>query len=179
MHSIPFHLHSLVKRHHLAVYTNLIKTLTELRDLGNTIIVVEHDEDTVRASDYLVDFGPGAGVHGGRIVAHGSLPEILKDLSKKSLTLSYLRGEEKIEIPSERRKVMSGRTDMIKIKGATVNNLKNIDVDIPLRRLVAVTGVSGSGKSSLVYDILYKNLANKFNHASYKPGPVKAILGLE
>lgn len=157
----------------------LIRTLLELRDLGNSIIVVEHDEDTIMASDYLVDFGPGAGVHGGKIVVTGELPKLLTDKLKKSLTLSYLRGEEEITIPDSRRKVILGKTDSLKVKGATANNLKNIDVDIPLRRFVAITGVSGSGKSSLVYDVLYKNLANKFNHANFKPGPVKSVLGLE
>lgn len=156
----------------------LIRTLHELRDLGNTIIVVEHDEETIRSSDYLVDFGPLAGVHGGRIVAAGPIPEIFTDKSKDSLTLRYLRGEEKIEVPLKRRPV--GReTPFIKIRGATQNNLKNIDVDIPVGRFTAVTGVSGSGKSTLIYDILYKAVANRFNRANYKVGSHKALLGLE
>jgi len=156
----------------------LIKTLHELRDLGNTIIIVEHDEETINASDYMVDIGPAAGVHGGEIVVTGDLPEMIKDKSKKSLTLDYLRRDKKIEIPKERRKVKTPG-DFIKIKGATHNNLKNINVDIPLRKFNAVTGVSGSGKSTLVYDVLYKTIANKFNKANYQPGKHHAILGLE
>ncbi|MCL5006941.1 MAG: excinuclease ABC subunit UvrA [Patescibacteria group bacterium] len=156
----------------------LIKTLQNLRDLGNTIVVVEHDEDTIHASDYLVDFGPGAGVNGGKVVAQGPLPEILKDKKQKSLTLDYLRGDKKIEIPEDRRPVRHPG-DFLKIRGATENNLKNIDVDIPLRKFTVITGVSGSGKSTLVYDVLYKTLANKFNRASHRPGAHKSILGLE
>ncbi len=155
----------------------LLNTLHELRDLGNTIIVVEHDEETIRESDYLVDIGPGAGVHGGKIVIEGQMPELLKDKTKHSLTLDYLRGKQFISVPKDRRKI--GKThEMIKIKDASANNLKNIDVSIPLRRFTAVTGVSGSGKSTLVYDVLYKFLANKFNGADYKPGTASAILGL-
>jgi excinuclease ABC subunit A len=156
----------------------LIKTLHDLRDLGNTIIVVEHDEETIRESDYLVDIGPAAGVHGGRIVAEGPIPQILKDLKKTSLTLDYLRGKQFIEVPKQRRRV-DNKHETLKIRGARANNLKDIDVDIPLRRFVAVTGVSGSGKSSLVYDVLYKTLADKFNHANYKAGGHKAMLGTE
>jgi excinuclease ABC subunit A len=156
----------------------LITTLHELRDLGNTIIVVEHDEDTIRASDYLVDIGPAAGVHGGYVVAEGPIPQILKDPKKDSLTLQYLRGKKSIVIPETRRTVKKDQ-EYLKIRGATANNLKNINVDIPLRRLIAVTGVSGSGKSSLVYDVLYKTLADKYNRASYKAGANKAILGME
>ena len=168
----------------------LIKTLHELRDLGNTIIVVEHDEDTIRASDYLVDIGPGAGIHGGKIIAAGPIPEILKDKTNSSLTLEYLRGKKFIQVPKKRRAVPDARdrkisgsaakVQFLQIKGATENNLKNIDVDIPLRRLTAVTGVSGSGKSSLVYDVLYKTLANKFYRSDYKiAGAAKGILGME
>ena len=156
----------------------LIKTLHDLRDLGNTIIIVEHDEETIHASDYLVDIGPAAGIHGGNIVAQGAMPALLKDKSKDSLTLRYLRGDEKIPIPEQRRKVKEP-ADFLKIRGAKENNLKNINVDIPLRKFVAVTGVSGSGKSTLVYDVLYKTLANKFNRASFVPGKNSAILGLE
>jgi excinuclease ABC subunit A len=156
----------------------LIKTLHDLRDLGNTVIVVEHDEETIRSSDYLVDIGPGAGVHGGRIVAQGPMPEILKDKNVDSLTLDYLRGREFIPVP-EKRRAVSQNHDHLKIKGATANNLRNIDVNIPLRRFVAVTGVSGSGKSTLIYDVLYKALANKFNGANFKVGAHKMILGLE
>ena len=156
----------------------LIKTLHNLRDLGNTIIIVEHDEETIRSSDYLVDIGPAAGIHGGKIVAQGPIPEIFKDKKQKSLTLSYLRGEEKIPMPVKRRPVKVPG-DFIKLRGVSQNNLKNIDVDIPLRRFVAVTGVSGSGKSTLVYDVLYKTLSNRFNHSSYKESAYKSILGLE
>lgn len=156
----------------------LIQTLQELRDLGNTIIVVEHDEDTIRASDYLVDIGPGAGVHGGHVVAAGPLSEILKDTKHKSLTLDYLRGKEFIAVPEERRSVGKAH-EFLKIKGATANNLKNVDVQIPLRRFTAITGVSGSGKSSLVYDVLFKTLSNKYNGSSYLVGAHKSILGLE
>ena len=162
----------------------LIKTLHDLRDLGNTIIVVEHDEETIRSGDYLVDFGPGAGIHGGKIVASGPIPEIFSARGgsafggKDSLTLQYLRGKEFIAVPKIRRKIAKNQ-DFLKIKGAAANNLQNIDVEIPLRRLTAITGVSGSGKSSLVYDVLYKTLANKWNGASYKVGAHKTILGLE
>ncbi|MBU2101497.1 excinuclease ABC subunit UvrA [Patescibacteria group bacterium] len=156
----------------------LVKTLQNLRDLGNTIIVVEHDEETIRSADYLVDIGPAAGIHGGEIVAQGNIPAILKDKNIKSLTLDYLRGDEKVHLPKKRREVKKPG-DYLKIRGASANNLKKINVDIPLRKFVVVTGVSGSGKSSLVYDVLYKTLANKFNRASYKPGEHNQILGLE
>ena len=156
----------------------LIQTLKDLRDLGNTIIVVEHDEDTIRESDYLVDIGPGAGVHGGNVVAQGPMPALLKDLKQNSLTLQYLRGKKFIEVPETRRKV-DAKQEYIKIRGAHANNLKDVDADIPLRRFTAVTGVSGSGKSSLVYDVLYKAAADKLNHATFKAGGYKSILGLE
>ncbi len=156
----------------------LIQTLKDLRDLGNTIIVVEHDEDTIRESDYLVDIGPGAGVHGGQVVAKGPMPELIKDLKQNSLTLQYLRGKKFIEVPETRRKV-DVKQEYLKIRGAHANNLKDVDVDIPLRRFTAVTGVSGSGKSSLVYDVLYKAVADKLNHASFKAGGYKQIFGLE
>jgi excinuclease ABC subunit A len=156
----------------------LIQTLKDLRDLGNTIIVVEHDEDTIRESDYLVDIGPGAGVHGGHVVAQGPMPELIKDMKQNSLTLDYLRGKKFIEVPEKRRKV-DAKQEYLKIRGAHANNLKDVDVDIPLRRFTAVTGVSGSGKSSLVYDVLYKAVADKLNHASFKAGGYKSILGLE
>ncbi len=159
----------------------LIKTLHDLRDLGNTIIVVEHDEETIRSSDYLVDIGSGAGTHGGKVVAEGAIPEILSQKSKEdSLTLRYLRGKEKNIVPNERRKIAAGSgNNFLKISGAHAHNLKNINLDIPLKRLVAVTGVSGSGKSTLVYDVLYKALANKFYASGFKEIPVKAVLGLE
>lgn len=156
----------------------LIDTLHDLRDLGNTVLVIEHDEETIRQSDYLVDIGPGAGVHGGKIVAQGPLPEILSDKKSKSLTIDYLNGREFIPVPEKRRPV-TRNSDFLVIKGATANNLKDIDVQIPLHRFVAVTGVSGSGKSSLVYDVLYKALANKWNGANYKVGAHKGLTGLE
>lgn len=139
----------------------LIKTLVELRDLGNTILVVEHDEDTIFASDYIVDIGPGAGVHGGNVVVSGFLDDLLtaKKNESGSSTLAYLRGEDVIEIPEERRDQDKGS---LKIRGGKVFNIKNMDVDVPLGRLVCVTGVSGSGKSSFVYEILYKNLQARF-----------------
>ena len=135
----------------------LIKTLTNLRDLGNTIIVVEHDEDTMYASDYIIDIGPGAGVHGGEVVVSGYLDELLtaKTNPSESLTLAYLRGEMKIEKPKKRRDQDKGS---IKIRGGKIFNIKNMNVDFPLGKFVCVTGVSGSGKSSLVYEILHKNL---------------------
>ncbi|MDO8582481.1 MAG: excinuclease ABC subunit UvrA, partial [bacterium] len=155
----------------------LIATLKELRDLGNSIIIVEHDEDTIRASDWLVDIGPAAGVHGGMVVAEGPIPAILKDTKQKSLTLDYLRGTVKIEIP-ERRKVVKN-APVLKIRNAHANNLRNVSVDIPLGRFTAVTGVSGSGKSSLVYDVLYKKFANSFNGANHKLIPDQEIFGGE
>ena len=135
----------------------LIQTLINLRDLGNTILVVEHDEDTIYSSDYLVDIGPGAGVHGGEVVVADYLDDLLtaKKNDSKSLTLAYLRGEEKIAVPDERRTSEKGE---IKIRGGKIFNIKHMNVDIPLGKFVCVTGVSGSGKSSLVYEILYKNL---------------------
>lgn len=155
----------------------LIATLHELRDLGNTIIVVEHDEETIRESDYLVDVGPGAGVHGGKIVVQGTVPEIFKDKKKDSLTLQFLRKEREIEIP-ERRKV--GKTgEFLKIRGASANNLDNLNVDIPLRRMTAITGVSGSGKSSLLYDVLYKNVNDRLNSGKRTFEHAKSIMGLE
>ena len=135
----------------------LIKTLLNLRDLGNTILVVEHDEETIYSSDYLIDIGPGAGVHGGEVVVSGDLDELLTAPKNKSgsLTLSYLRGETSIELPEERRESERG---MIQIRAGKIFNIKHLNVDIPLHRLIAVTGVSGSGKSSFVYEILHKNL---------------------
>lgn len=139
----------------------LIKTLLHLRDLGNTIVVVEHDEDTIFSSDYLVDIGPGAGVHGGNVVVSGELDKLLtsKKNDSGSLTLAYLRGETKIEIPENRRTADKGA---IKIRGGKVFNIKNLNVDVPLGKLVLVTGVSGSGKSSFLYEILHKNLQARF-----------------
>jgi excinuclease ABC subunit A len=152
----------------------LIKTLEGLRDLGNTVIVVEHDEDTIRRCDFMVEIGPGAGKHGGEIIAAGATPEIFKD--KKSRTAAYLRGDLKIEVPETRRKLGS---DSIKIKGAQENNLKNVDTEIPLRRFVCVTGVSGSGKSTLIFDVLYRAIAKRLNGSKEVPGKHKSILGLE
>ena len=139
----------------------LIKTLLNLRDLGNTIIVVEHDEDTIYSSDYIVDLGPGAGVHGGEIVVSGWLEKLLtaKTNSSKSLTLEYLRGDKKIKIPERRRNSQKGA---LKIRGGSIFNIKNMNVDIPLGRLSVISGVSGSGKSTLLYEILHKNLRARF-----------------
>ena len=139
----------------------LIKTLTELRDMGNTIIVVEHDEDTIYASDYIVDIGPGAGVHGGNIVVADDLGKLLTARSNpsKSLTLDYLRGDKKIDVPKKRRNKDLGT---IRVRGGEIFNIKNMNVDVPLGRLIAITGVSGSGKSSLMYEILYRNLQGRF-----------------
>ena len=151
----------------------LLNTLIHLRDLGNTLIVVEHDEDTMRAADYIVDIGPGAGEHGGEVVAVGTAEQIMKN--KKSVTGAYLSGRIKIPVPKERRKP----TGYITVKGARENNLKNIDVDFPLGIMTCVTGVSGSGKSSLVNEILYKKLAKVLNRARTIPGEHDEIVGIE
>ena len=152
----------------------LLGTLRELRDIGNTLIVVEHDEDTIRAADYVVDIGPGAGVHGGEVVYSGNVDGLLK--CKKSITGQYLSGKKKIEVPAERRK---GNGNSLIIRNASENNLKNIDVEIPLGEFVCVTGVSGSGKSSLINEILYKKLANELNNAKKAVGKVDSIDGIE
>lgn len=152
----------------------LIATLKRLRDLGNTLIVVEHDEDTMRAADYIVDVGPGAGVHGGEIVCAGTAEEICA--CERSITGQYLSGRKKIEIPKERRQ---GNGLYLKVVGAAENNLKNINVNIPLGVFTCVTGVSGSGKSSLVNEIIYKQLAKELNGARTKAGKHKAIKGIE
>ena len=151
----------------------LLKTLVHLRDLGNSVIVVEHDEDTMRAADHIVDIGPGAGEHGGRVVAQGTAEEIMN--TPGSVTGDYLSGRKKIPVPEERRKP----TGFLKIRGAAENNLKNIDVDIPLGIMTCVTGVSGSGKSSLINEILYKTLAKKVNRARTVPGKHVGIDGIE
>ena len=151
----------------------LLATLKHLKDLGNTLIVVEHDEDTMRAADYIVDIGPGAGEHGGEVVAVGNAEEIMKN--KKSLTGAYLSGRIQIPVPEERRKP----TGFLTIKGARENNLKNIDVKIPLGIMTCITGVSGSGKSSLTNEILYKHLARDLNRARVIPGKHDDILGLD
>ena len=152
----------------------LLKTLEDLRDLGNTLIVVEHDEDTMRAADYIVDIGPGAGVHGGNIVAAGTVEDICA--CPDSLTGQYLSGKRKIPVPSERRKTDKG---FMHISGAAEHNLKNIDIDIPKGVITCVTGVSGSGKSSLVNEILYKTFALKKNRAKVKPGKCAGISGID
>lgn len=151
----------------------LLATLKHLRDLGNTLIVVEHDEDTMRAADYVVDIGPGAGEHGGQVIATGTAEDIMK--SPNSITGKYLSGEIKIPVPKTRRKPKG----FLKVVGAKENNLKNIDVKVPIGVLTCVTGVSGSGKSSLVNEILYKSLARKLNRARTIPGKCKKIEGME
>ena len=153
----------------------LIETLTKLRDMGNTLIVVEHDEDTMREADWIVDVGPGAGEHGGEIVHSGSFEELLKNT--KSITGDYMAGRRRIEVPASRRPVDKKR--QLTVRGARENNLKNVTVSFPLGVFTAVTGVSGSGKSTLVNDILYTSLANKLNGAKQVPGRHKSIDGLE
>ena len=152
----------------------LIATLKRLRDLGNTLIVVEHDEDTMYAADYIVDVGPGAGIHGGNVVAAGTVEDIMN--CENSITGQYLSGKRKIPVPETRRK---GNGNFLTVVGANQNNLKNVTVKIPLGTFTCVTGVSGSGKSSLVNEIIYKNLAGKLNRARIRPGDFKEMLGLE
>ncbi len=152
----------------------LLTTLVGLRDIGNTVLVVEHDDETIRAADWILDLGPGAGEHGGEIVAEGPIDAILKN--KKSLTGAYLSGRKKIPLPKERR-VGNGKN--LLVKGARQNNLKNIDVNIPLAKLICITGVSGSGKSSLMNEVLYKSLARKLNRARTIPGDHDGIEGLD
>ena len=152
----------------------LLKTLEKLRDLGNTVIVVEHDEDTMYKADYIVDIGPGAGIHGGNLVCSGNVEKI--KACKDSITGQYLSGKRSVALPEKRRK---GNGKFLKIIGASQNNLKNIDVEIPLGSFVCITGVSGSGKSSLINEILYKNLARDLNGAKYVGGKHKAIEGIE
>jgi excinuclease ABC subunit A len=153
----------------------LIETLTRLRDLGNTLIVVEHDEETIRAADWVVDIGPGAGEHGGHVVVSGSYQDLID--SPESITGAYLSGRKAIEIPSERRPIDAKRK--LTIKGAKENNLKDIEVSVPLGVFVSVTGVSGSGKSTLINDILYSTLANKLNGARIVPGRHRTITGID
>ncbi|HCN60247.1 MULTISPECIES: excinuclease ABC subunit UvrA [Mammaliicoccus] len=152
----------------------LIDTLKSMRDMGNTLIVVEHDEDTMKAADYLVDIGPKAGVQGGQVVASGTPEEVMNN--ENSLTGRYLSGKEKVFVPSERRKITKRK---ISVKGASSNNLKNIDVDFPLSVLTCVTGVSGSGKSSLVNEVLYKGLQKQLYNTKTKPGAHKSIKGVK
>ena len=153
----------------------LIDTLTRLRNLGNTLIVVEHDEETIRTADWVVDIGPGAGEHGGKVVVSGSYDDLIA--SKESITGAYLSGRKSIAIPAKRRKVDPKR--QLIVKGAKENNLQNIDVEVPLGVFVSVTGVSGSGKSTLVNDILYTTLANKLNGANLVPGRHRTVSGVE
>ena len=152
----------------------LIATLKNLRDLGNSVIVVEHDEDTMREADFIVDIGPGAGIHGGEVVAFGTPEEVAA--CEASVTGAYLSGRKRIEVPKTRRE---GTGEYLRIIGAAENNLKNVNVDIPLGKFIAVTGVSGSGKSSLVNSVLYRTLAKELNRATTYPGKVEKILGLE
>ncbi len=157
---------------HARDHYKLLGTLKRLRDIGNTVIVIEHDEETIREADWIVDIGPGAGENGGRVVAEGSLPKVLK--SPDSLTAKYLRGDMIIPVPKARRKI---KKQFLTIIGAQENNLKNIKVEIPLGAFVLVTGVSGSGKSTLVQDILYRALARKFYRALERPGKFKELKG--
>ncbi len=153
--------------------TRLLTTLRRLRDLGNTLIVVEHDEETIRSADWIVDLGPGAGVHGGRIVAAGTISDILT--AKESVTGAYLRGE------GQRPPLSKGRPPKgwLKVRGARQFNLKNVDIDVPLGLMVCVTGVSGSGKSTLVHEVIYKSLAKELNNAKDEPGKVRSVSGVE
>ena len=151
----------------------LLATLKRLRDLGNTVIVVEHDEETMRAADHIVDIGPGAGIHGGNVVFNGKVEDIVN--CRESITGQYLSGVKKVEVPKKRRK---GNGKKLRIIGASQNNLKNVNVDIPLGEFVCVTGVSGSGKSSLINEILYKYLASELNGAKCRPGAYKEIRGV-
>ena len=152
----------------------LLETLKKLRDIGNSLIVVEHDEETMEEADYIIDIGPGAGIHGGQLVCAGTLDEIKK--CKESITGQYLSGAKKIPVPQSRRK---GNGCFLEIKGAKQNNLKNIDVKIPLGKFISITGVSGSGKSSFVNEILYKTLASRLNRSKTVPGDFDEIIGIE
>ena len=153
----------------------LLSTLKRLRDLGNTVIVVEHDEEAIIASDHVIDLGPAAGVNGGKVISEGDVKKIMKD--KKSITGNYLSGRMKIEVPELRRKALNGK--FIKIVGATGNNLKNVSCDIPIGTLTCITGVSGSGKSTLTINTLYKAVANTLNGSRNNPSKHKEIKGLE
>jgi excinuclease ABC subunit A len=153
----------------------LLATLTRLRDLGNTVIVVEHDEDAIRLADHILDIGPGAGVHGGEVVAQGTLAQVLA--SERSLTAAYLSGRRCIAVPSSRKAPNPSR--MLRLLGASGNNLKNVDLELPAGLFVAVTGVSGSGKSTLINDTLFRLAANRLNEASHTPEPFRDVQGLE
>ena len=153
----------------------LLGTLTRLRDLGNTVIVVEHDEDAIRMADHVLDIGPGAGVHGGEIVAQGTLDDVLR--APRSLTGQYLSGKKKIEVPANRRK--PNRKMLLKLDGASGNNLKDVDLEIPAGLFTCITGVSGSGKSTLINDTLYALAANEINGASHKPAPYREVQGID
>ncbi len=153
----------------------LLGTLTRLRDLGNTVIVVEHDEDAIRLADYIVDIGPGAGVHGGEVVAQGSYADLLK--APRSLTGQYLSGKRQIDVPKQRHK--PNRKMVLKLHGASGNNLKDVDLEIPSGLFTAITGVSGSGKSTLINDTLYALAANEINGASHKPAAYREVEGLD
>ena len=153
----------------------LLGTLTRLRDLGNTVIVVEHDEDAIRMADHVLDIGPGAGVHGGEIVAQGTLEDVLR--APRSLTGQYLSGRKKIEVPATRRK--PNRKMTLRLEGAAGNNLKDVDLEIPAGLFTCITGVSGSGKSTLINDTLYALAANEINGASHKPAPYREVTGLD
>ena len=154
----------------------LLGTLTRLRDLGNTVIVVEHDEDAIRLADHIVDIGPGAGVHGGEIVAQGSYADVLK--APRSLTGQYLSGKQRIEIPKQAPQARTRRCTL-HLRGATGNNLKDVDLAIPTGLFTAITGVSGSGKSTLINDTLYALAANEINGASHTPAPHREVEGLD
>jgi len=152
----------------------LLKTLRNLTNMGNTLIVVEHDEETMYEADHIIDIGPGAGIHGGEVVAEGNIEEI--KACDKSITGSYLRGDRQIPVPVDRRR---GNGQTLQIIGAAENNLKEVDVEIPLGQFICVTGVSGSGKSSLINEVLYKSVAAKINRAKDRPGAHKEIHGIE
>jgi excinuclease ABC subunit A len=152
----------------------LLVTLKRLRDLGNTVIVVEHDEDAIRTADYVIDMGPGAGVHGGEVVAAGKLKDVLKN--KRSLTADYLTGRRSVAVPATRRK---GNGKKLTVHGATANNLKNVTASIPLGTFTCITGVSGSGKSSFTIDTLYAAAARELNGARIQSGKVEKLTGLQ